>query len=147
MIMSKLQSFVFPAIAALALVAGSAAHAAGEGADFDFISSGQTGVLPTALQAAKPAQAVTQLPQVIVRGARLAAQVDTSSNDYNPLATAKSVRTRAEVRAEMLAAMKNAPFLPNVGGEPVGPFFYASLVETGAATPVMVAQRKDLSTQ
>jgi len=38
--------------------------------------------------------------------------------------------------------MKNAPFLPNVGGEPVGPFFYASLVETGAATPAVVAQAK-----
>jgi hypothetical protein len=77
----------------------------------------------------------------VVRGERVTNNVDTASNDYNPLATAKSVRTRDEVRAETLAAMKNAPFLPNVGGEPVGPFFYASLAQTGAAAPVVVAQR------
>lgn len=142
--MSKLQLFVYPAVAAFALAAAVSAHAS-EGADYDFISSGQTEMVPS-YKAAKPAQRVTQLPQVIVRGERLA-KVDTSSNDYNPLATAKSVRTRDEVRAEMLAAMKNAPFLPNVGGEPVGPFFYASLVETGAATPVVVAQRNDSSKQ
>jgi len=94
-----------------------------------------------AVKAAKPAQRVAQLPQFIVRGERLAAAVDTSSNDYNPLATAKSLRSRDDVRAEMVAAAKNPAFLPNVGGEPVGPFFYASLVETGAATPVVVAKR------
>jgi hypothetical protein len=144
MIMSKLQLFVYPAVAAFALAAAVSAHA-GEGADYDFVSSGQTEMVPS-VKAAKPAQRVVQLPQVIVRGERLAT-VDTESPNYNPLATAKSVRTRAEVRAEMLAAMKNPPFLPNVGGEPVGPFFYASLVETGAATPVVVAQRKDSSKQ
>ena len=138
--MSKLQFFVYPAVAAFALAAAFTAHA-GEGADYDFISSGQTEMVP-AYQGAKPAQRVTQLPPVVVRGERLAATVDTESNSFNPLATAKSVRTRDEVRAEMLAAMKNAPFLPNVGGEPVGPFFYASLVETGAATPAVVAQAK-----
>jgi hypothetical protein len=144
MIMSKLQFIVYPAVAAFALAAATVAHA-GEGADYDFVSSGQTEMVPS-VKAAKPAQRVVQLPQVIVRGERLAT-VDTESPNYNPLATAKSVRTRDEVRAEMLAAMKNPPFLPNVGGEPVGPFFYASLVETGAATPVVVAQRKDSSKQ
>ena len=143
--MSKLQLFVYPAIAAFALAAATVAHAAGEGADYDFISSGQTEMVPS-YKATKPAQRLSaqgtaQLPQVIVRGERLAATVDTSSNDYNPLATAKSVRTREEVRAEVLAGLKNPAFLPNVGGEPVGPFFYASLVETGATTPVVVAQR------
>lgn len=143
--MSKLQFFVYPAVAAFALAAAVSAHAAGEGADYDFVSSGQTEMVPS-VKAAKPAQRVVQLPQVIVRGERLAT-VDTESPNYNPLATAKSVRTRDEVRAEMLAAMKNPAFLPNVGGEPVGPFFYASLVETGAATPMVVAQRKDSSKQ
>ncbi len=144
--MSKLQFFAFPAVAALALAAATAAHAAGEGADYDFISSGQTQMVPAAVAQQAP-QRVTQLPAVVVRGERLAATVDTASNDYNPLATAKSLRTRDEVRAETLAAMKNVPFLPNVGGEPVGPFFYASLVETGVAQPVVVAQRKDNSKQ
>ena len=140
--MSKLQLFVYPAVAAFALAAATVVHA-GEGADYDFISSGQTEMVRSvkSTNAAQPAQRVSQLPQVIVRGDRPAATVDTESNNYNPLATAKSVRTRDEVRAELLAAMKNAPFLPNVGGEPVGPFFYASLVETGASTPVVLAQR------
>ena len=137
--MSKLQLFVYPAVAAFALAAATVAHA-GEGADYDFVSSGQTEMVPS-FKAATPTSRAAQLPQVIVRGERLAAGVDTSRNEFNPLATAKSVRTRDEVRAEMLAAMKNPVFLPNVGGEPVGPFFYASLVETGAATPVVVAQR------
>lgn len=136
--MSKLQLFVYPAVAAFALAAATVSHA-GEGADYDFVSSGQAQMVPSS-KAAPSAPRVTQLPAVIVRGERLAT-VDTSSNDYNPLALAKSVRTREEVRAEVLAAAKNAPFLPNVGGEPVGPFFYASLVETGAATPLVVAQR------
>ena len=139
--MSKLQVFAFPAVVALALVAATAAHAS-EGADYDFISSGQTEMMPS-YKGSKPAQRVTQMPQVIVRGERLARAVDTSSNDYNPLATAKSVRTRAEVRAEMLAGMKNVPHLPNVGGEPVGPFFYASLVETSGETPIILSQRSD----
>ena len=139
--MSKLQVFAFPAVVALALVAATAAHAS-EGADYDFISSGQTEMVPS-YKGSKPAQRVTQMPQVIVRGERLARAVDTSSNDYNPLATAKSVRTRAEVRAEMLAGMKNVPYLPNVGGEPVGPFFYASLVETSGETPIILSQRSD----
>ena len=143
--MSKLQLFVYPAVAALALASATVAHAS-EGADYDFISSGQTEMVPS-YKAAKPAQRAVQMPQVIVRGERLAATVDTSSNDFNPLATAKSVRTREEVRAEVLAGLKNPAFLPNVGGEPVGPFFYASLVETGATTPVVVAQRKDASKQ
>lgn len=138
--MSKLQFFVYPAVVALALASATVAHAAGEGADYDFISSGQTEMVPS-YQSSKPARRVTMLPQVVVRGERLAATVDTSSNDYNPLATAKSVRTREEVRAEMLAAMKNVPFLPNVTGEPVGPFFYASLVETSGDTPIILAQR------
>jgi len=139
MIMNKLQFFVYPAVVALALASAAAAHAS-EGADYDFISSGQTETVPS-YKGSKPAQRVTQLPQVVVRGERLAATVDTSSNDYNPLAMAKSVRTRDEVRAEMLAAMKNVPFLPNVTGEPVGPFFYASLVQTSGGTPIIVAQR------
>ena len=143
--MSKLQLFVYPAVAALALASATVAHAS-EGADYDFISSGQTEMVPS-YKAAKPAQRAVQMPQVIVRGERLPATVDTSSNDFNPLATAKSVRTREEVRAEVLAGLKNPAFLPNVGGEPVGPFFYASLVETGATTPVVVAQRKDASKQ
>lgn len=139
--MSKLQVFAYPAIVALALVAATAAHAS-EGADYDFISSGQTEMVPS-YKGVKPAQRVTQMPQVIVRGERLAPAVDMSSNDYNPLATAKSVRTRAEVRAEVLAGMKNVPYLPNVGGEPVGPFFYASLVETSGETPIILSQRGD----
>lgn len=137
--MSKLQFFVYPAVAAFALAAAVSAHAS-EGADYDFISSGQTEMVPS-YKAAKPAQRVTQLPQVVVRGERLAT-VDTESPNYNPLATAKSVRTRAEVVAEMVAASKAPAFFPNVGGEPVGPFFYASLVETNPATPVVVAQAK-----
>ena len=137
--MNKLQLFVYPAVAAFALAAATFVHAS-EGADYDFTSSGQTEMVPS-VQANKPAQRVSQLPQVIVRGDRPAATVDTESNNYNPLATAKSVRTRDEVRAEMLVAMKSVPFQPNVSGEPVGPFFYASLVETGLSTPVVVAQR------
>ena len=94
-----------------------------------------------AAQAAAKTPHVARLPAVVVRGERLAAPVDTASYSYNPLADAKSLRTRAEVRAEMLAGLKSAPLLPNVGVEPVGSFFYASLVETGAATPVVLAQR------
>ena len=98
--MSKLQLFVYPAVAALALASATVAHAS-EGADYDFISSGQTEMVPS-YKATKPAQRVSaqgtaQLPQVIVRGERLAATVDTSSNDYNPLATAKSVRALVDM--------------------------------------------------
>ena len=134
--MKKLQHLVFPVVAALALAAAATTARAGEGADYDFISSGQKAQVPAA-----QTPRVARLPAVVVRGERLAAPVDTASYSYNPLADAKSLRTRAEVRAEMLAGLKSAPFLPNVGGEPVGPFFYASLVETGATTPVVLAQR------
>ena len=134
--MKKLQNLVFPVVAALALAAAATTARAGEGADYDFISSGQKAQVPAA-----QTPRVARLPAVVVRGERLAATVDTASYSYNPLADAKSLRTRAEVRAEMLAGLKSAPFLPNVGGEPVGPFFYASLVETGATTPVVLAQR------
>jgi hypothetical protein len=136
MIMKKLQNLVFPVVAALALAAAATTARAGEGADYDFISSGQKAQVPAA-----QTSRVARMPAVVVRGERLATPVDTASYSYNPLADAKSLRTRAEVRAEMLAGLKSAPFLPNVGGEPVGPFFYASLVETGAATPVVLAQR------
>ncbi len=138
--MKKLQNLVFPVVAALALAAAATTARAGEGADYDFISSGQKAMVPAAQASAKTPR-VARLPAVVVRGERLAAPVDTASYSYNPLADAKSLRTRAEVRAEMLAGLKSAPFLPNVGGEPVGPFFYASLVETGATTPVVLAQR------
>lgn len=134
--MKKLQNLVFPVVAALALAAAATTARAGEGADYDFISSGQKAQVPAA-----QTSRVARMPAVVVRGERLATPVDTASYSYNPLADAKSLRTRAEVRAEMLAGLKSAPFLPNVGGEPVGPFFYASLVETGAATPVVLAQR------
>jgi hypothetical protein len=136
MIMKKLQNLVFPVVAALALAAAATTARAGEGADYDFISSGQKAQVPAA-----QTSRVARMPAVVVSGERLAAPVDTASYSYNPLADAKSLRTRAEVRAEMLAGLKSAPFLPNVGGEPVGPFFYASLVETGATTPVVLAQR------
>ena len=150
--MRKLQYFMYPAVAAFVLASATLAHAAGEGADFDFVSSGQTHALPAAVtgktgavsvaaDSARPA-GVKQLKPVIVRGERLAA-VDTAGNDYNPAAEAKSLRTRAEVMAEVRAGNRNTPFLPNVGGEPVGPFFYASLVETEAVKPVVVAERRD----
>jgi hypothetical protein len=155
MIMRKLQYFVYPAVAAFALASATLAHAAGEGADFDFISSGQTHALPAAAsgkaapattvaaEAARPA-GVKLLKPIVIRGERLPA-VDTASNDYNPAAQAQSLRTRAEVMAEVRAGNRNTPFLPNVGGEPVGPFFYASLVEAEAVKPVVVAERRDSS--
>ncbi len=155
--MRKLQYFVYPAVAAFALASATLAHAAGEGADFDFISSGQTHALPAAASgkaaaattvaadAARPA-GVKLLKPVIVRGERLPA-VDTASYDYNPAAQAKSLRTRAEVMAEVRAGMRNTPFLPNVSGEQIGPFFYASLVEAEAVKPVVVAERRNASQQ
>ena len=156
--MRKLQYFMYPAVAAFVLASATLAHAAGEGADFDFISSGQTHALPAAVaaqtsgkatavvaDAARPA-GVKLLQPVIIRGERLPA-VDTASNDYNPAAQAKSLRTRAEVMAEVRAGNRNTPFLPNVGGEPVGPFFYASLVEAEAVKPVVVAERRANSPQ
>ena len=156
--MRKLQYFVYPAVAAFALASATIAHAAGEGADFDFISSGQTHALPAvvsgkvaaattvAAEAARPA-GVKLLKPVIIRGERLPA-VDTASYDYNPAAQAKSLRTRAEVMAEVRAGMRNTPFLPNVSGEQIGPFFYASLVEAEKVQPVVVlAERRDSSKQ
>ena len=147
--MRKLQYFVFPAVAALALATAPVAFAAGEGADFDFISSGQTHALPAALtgQARQPADAATagvpRLKPVIVRGQRLPS-VDTASNDYNPAVQAQSLRTRAEVMAEVRAGNRNTPFLPNVTGEPVGPFFYASLAaEEKAYADKLVAERAE----
>ena len=157
--MRKLQYFVYPAVAAFALASAGLAHAAGEGADFDFISSGQTHALPAAAIAqangkAAPATTVAAdvarpagvklLKPVIVRGERLPA-VDTAGNDYNPAAQAQSLRTRAEVMAEVRAGNRNTPFLPNVGGEPVGPFFYASLVEAEKAQPVVVLAERSVS--
>ena len=154
--MRKLQMFVYPAVAAFALASATFAHAAGEGADFDFISSGQTHALPAAVagQAAPATVAanssrpagVKLLKPVVVRGERMAT-VDTAGNDYNPAAQAQSLRTRAEVMAEVRAGNRNTPFLPNVGGEPVGPFFYASLVEAEKVQPVVVAERRDTSKQ
>ncbi|RVU43420.1 hypothetical protein [Rubrivivax rivuli] len=155
--MRKLQYFVYPAVAAFALASATLAHAAGEGADFDFISSGQTHALPAAVtgkaasattvvaEAARPA-GVKLLKPVIIRGERLPA-VDTASNDYNPAAQARSLRTRAEVMAEVRAGNRNTPFLPNVGGEPVGPFFYASLVEAEKAQPVVVVAERSASSK
>jgi hypothetical protein len=50
--------------------------------------------------------------------------------------------------AEVRAGNRNTPFLPNVSGEPVGPFFYASLVEAEKVQPVVVlAERRDSSKQ
>ena len=156
--MRKLQYFVYPAVAAFALASATIAHAAGEGADFDFISSGQTHALPAAVsgkaapattvaaEATRPA-GVKLLKPVIIRGERLPA-VDAASYDYNPAAQAKSLRTRAEVMAEVRAGMRNTPFLPNVSGEQIGPFFYASLEEAEKVQPaVVLAERRDSSKQ
>jgi hypothetical protein len=136
MIMRKLQYFVFPAVAALALAATPMAFAAGEGANFDVISSGQA-----SQPAATSTAGMPRLKPVIVRGQRLPS-VDTASEDYNPAAQAQSLRTRAEVMAEVRAGNRNTPFLPNVSGEQMGPFFYASLAaEEKAYADKLVAER------
>ena len=121
--MSKLQFFVYPAVAALSLAAAVSAHAQStEGADFDALSSGQARVVANP---AAPAPRTTQLPAVLVRGERLPS-VDMYGYDYNPLAEAKSLKTRSEVRAEVLAGIRGETFA-HVYGENIGPFFYANV--------------------
>lgn len=129
--MSKLHTFAYPAVAALALAAAFSVHAQ-EGPDYDFASSRASEAL--AAPAARPA-ATGSAPQsqvVTVRGARVAQPVDTYADTYNPYAEFKSVKTRAQVVAEMMAVPRNNR-LAAIYGEDIGPFFYAELDATERA--------------
>lgn len=126
--MSKLHTFAYPAVAALALAAALAAHAQ-EGPDYDFASSRASEVL--AAPAVKPVVTPSRLQSqvVTVRGARAAQPADTYAETYNPYAEFKSAKTRAEVVAEMMAVPRNNR-LAAIYGEDIGPFFYAELDAT-----------------
>lgn len=125
--MNKLQLSVYPAVVTLALLAAVSAHAQStEGADYDFSSSGAKAV------AAAPAPMQAPRQVVIVRGVRA---VDVYADDYNPLAEAVSLKTRAEVRAEVLAGMQVVQHFAFVHGENIGPFFQASYAPNAALQP------------
>jgi hypothetical protein len=133
MIMSKLQFAAYPAVAALALLAAVSAHAQStEGADYDAVSSGQA--------LAAPSLPTTRLPAVVVRGERMA-PVDVYGYDYNPLAQAKSLKSRAEVTAAIPQALRAVQHLAFVNGENIGPFFQAGYAPQAAlqAAPLRLA--------
>lgn len=133
--MSKLHTFAYPAVAALALAAAFSAHAQ-EGPDYDFASSRASEAL--AAPAVKPVVApvlsrtAVQSQVVTVRGNRAAPAVDSYGETYNPYAEFKSTKTRAQVVAEMMAVPRNNR-LAAIYGEDIGPFFYAELDATERA--------------
>ena len=90
--MKKLQSAVYPAVAVLALAAAFAARADGDGSGPDNSAAPWAHTKTRAEVGAELAQA------------RADGSINFTKVSYNPLALSKSYRTRAEVRAEAVAA-------------------------------------------
>ncbi len=123
--MTKLQTLVYPAVAAFSLMAAFAAHAQSyEGADYDFASS------RTAASVTTPAVARTQVTAALAQ-ARAERAVDVYSYDYNPLTQARSVKSRADVQAEV-RALRGTNFAQAWYGEDSGSFVMS---QTGLTAP------------
>ena len=131
--MTKLQCFIYPAVAALSLAAAFAAHAQSyEGADYDFASS------RTAATAATPALARAQVKAALAQ-ARAEGAVDVYGYGYNPAAQAQSLKTRAEVHAEV-RALRGSNYAQAWYGEDSGSFVMSQQRPAIAAAPVLAAK-------
>ena len=131
--MTKFQIFVYPAIAALSLAAAFSAHAQSyEGADYDAISSRAAANVTT--NAVSRAQVTGALAQ-----ARTERAVDVYSYNYNPATQARSVKSRAEVQAEV-RALRGSNFAQAWYGEDSGSFAMSQYGLTAPGVPMLAAR-------
>lgn len=131
--MSKLQCFVYPAVAALSLAAAFSVHAQSfEGADHDAASSRSAAT--AAVAGAARADVKAALAQ-----ARAAHAVDVYGYGYNPLAQARSLKTRAEVQAEV-RALRGTNYAQAWYGEDSGSFVLSQQGFRNAAPAVMAGK-------
>jgi hypothetical protein len=119
--MNKLNLFAYPAIVVLSLVAAVAAHAESPTVD------------DSATQVWKQTKTRAQV-QAELAQARTDGSIKFTSITYNPLALAKSEKTRAAVHAEVLAE-RAANYAAAMYGEDSGSFYLAQ------AKPVREAGR------
>ena len=131
--MSKLQFLVYPAVAAFSLAAAFSAHGqCFEGADYDAASS------RVAASVATPSLARTQV-QATLKQARAEGAVDVYAYGYNPAAEARSLKTRAEVQAEV-RALRGTNFAQAWYGEDSGSFVMSQQGFRNAGPTVMAGK-------
>ncbi len=118
--MSKIARIAYPAVAALALFSALSAHAEGP--------IGQYSAQELAPTNRTLAQAQAEYLQAKADGS-----LRVWSTSYNPFAAVKSVKTRAEVRAEVLAGGVD------IDGEDSGSFAFSQQSPARSAAPLVAA--------
>jgi len=124
--MNKLSQFVYPAIAVLSLAAAVAAHAETPTVD------------DTATQAWSQTKTRAQVQAELFQ-ARADGTTKVWSISYNPLALAKSLKTRDEVRAETVAGLASGETAA-LTGEDSGSFRLAQLHQARHASQLLAGQ-------